>query len=110
LSDPTGGTNYGWRNDLAVNGSITLTNGGLVVVPGTPPVMTNSFDAGSSELTLSWGEAYKGFYRLQAQTNSASVGLSPGGWVEWTGASATNKVIISVDQTKETVFFRLVYP
>jgi hypothetical protein len=38
------------------------------------------------------------------------VGLTTSGWVEWTGASATNKVIITVDKTKGTVYFRLVYP
>jgi hypothetical protein len=61
-------------------------------------------------LTLSWGEEYKGFYRLLALTNNLNEGITSTGWVEWTGASATNKVIITVDNTKETVFFRLVYP
>ena len=105
-TDPTGTTNYQWRDDLAVDGSITLTNGGIIPAP---PVLTNSFNAASGELTLSWGEAYKGLYRLLAQTNTASTGLS-NNWVEWTGASSTNKVVISIDATKDTVFFRLVYP
>lgn len=107
--DPTGTTNYLWKNDLAVDGTITLTNGGLVLVPSTPPAITNSFNSANGQLTLSWGAEYISFYRLLAQTNTTSVGLTTN-WVEWTGASATNKVIINVDNTKGTVFFRLVYP
>jgi fibronectin-binding autotransporter adhesin len=100
------GTNS-WINNLAVDGSITLV--APPALPPTPPVMTNSFDVSSGKLTLSWGEEYKGFYRLLAQTNNATTGLT-GTWVEWAGASATNKVVITLDQTKGTVFFRLVYP
>jgi hypothetical protein len=46
---------------------------------------------------------------LQSQTNSVTVGLSTN-WVDVAGASATNQVILTVDQTKGTVFFRLIYP
>ncbi|HTY88268.1 MAG TPA: autotransporter-associated beta strand repeat-containing protein [Candidatus Acidoferrum sp.] len=100
------GTNS-WINNLATDGSLTLL--APPAVPATPPAITNSFDAASGQLTLSWGAEYAGFYRLLAQTNAATVGLTTN-WVEWTGASATNKVVIPVDTTKGTVFFRLVYP
>jgi hypothetical protein len=100
------GTNS-WVNNLAVDGSITLI--APPAVPGTPPVMTNAYDSASGQLTLSWGAEYTGFYRLLAQTNAANVGLTTN-WVELTGASTTNKVVISLDKTKGTVFFRLIYP
>jgi hypothetical protein len=70
------------------------------------PTITNSYNAGN--LTLSW-PVDNTTYRLLAQTNTASVGLATN-WVEVVGASTTNKVIISVDQTKGTVFYRLIYP
>jgi fibronectin-binding autotransporter adhesin len=101
------GTNS-WVNNLAVDGSITLI--APPAVPATLPALTNAFDPASGKLTLSWGEEYKGLYRLLVQTNTTDVGLANSGWVEWTGASATNKVIITVDQTRGTVFFRLIYP
>jgi fibronectin-binding autotransporter adhesin len=71
-----------------------------------PPPITNSFDG--VNLTLSWPLANT-TYRLLAQTNASTVGLTTN-WVEWVGASATNKVIIPVDNTKETIFYRLIYP
>jgi autotransporter-associated beta strand protein len=104
---PLTGTNT-WVNNLTSNGSITLL--APPPVPATPPVMTNAYDSASSQLTLSWGAEYKGYYRLLAQTNTTSVGLTSDGWVEWTGSGATNLVVIPVDKTKGTVFFRLVYP
>jgi autotransporter-associated beta strand protein len=89
-----------------------FTNGVLRIVIGVPtypPVMTNSYDPGSGQLTLSWGEEFKGYYRLQAQTNTLAAGLTTN-WVEWTGGKDTNKVIVTIEKAKETVFFRLIYP
>ena len=70
------------------------------------PQITNSFDGTS--LTLTWPVANTTF-RLFAQTNTLAKGLGTN-WVEVQGASATNKVIMTVNPTNGTVFFRLVYP
>ena len=106
--DPTGTTNYYWKNNLAVDGTITLTNGGLIAVNLNPTNIVTSFNFGTGVLTLSWPADHIG-WQLQAQTNSASVGLSTN-WVDVAGSSATNQVILTVDKTKGTVFFRLVSP
>jgi autotransporter-associated beta strand protein len=103
------GTNS-WVNNLAVDGSITLLAVPLVTVNTNAPYMTNTFDSGSGTLTLSWpADGYMGSWHLQSQTNTSSAGLTTN-WVDWAGSSATNKVVVTVDKTKGTVFFRLVYP
>jgi len=100
------GTNS-WVNNLAVDGTIILVAPQLVTVNTNSPYMTNTFDG--TTLTLSWPADRIGSWRLQSQTNTTSVGLWTN-WVEVTGASATNKVILTVDKTKGTVFYRLIYP
>ena len=107
-TDPTGTTNYYWKNNLAVDGTITLTNGGLITVNLNPTNIVTSFNSGTGVLTLSWPADHIG-WQLQAQTNSATVGLSTN-WVNVAGASATNQVILTVDQTQGTVFYRMVSP
>jgi hypothetical protein len=99
------GTNS-WVNKLAVNGSIMLVAPPPVTVNTNSPYMTNTLNG--TTLTLSWPADHIG-WRLQSQTNSVTVGLSTN-WVDVAGASATNQVILTVDQTKGTVFFRLIYP
>jgi hypothetical protein len=103
------GTNS-WVNNLAVDGSITLVAPTLVTVNTNSPYMTNTFDSASGTLTLSWpSDGYVGFWHLLAQTNTTAAGLGTN-WVEVTGTSTTNKVIVTPDKTKGTVFYRLVYP
>jgi len=106
--DPTGTTNYYWKNNLAVNGTITLTNGGLVAVNLNPTNIIASFNSGTGVLTLSWPADHIG-WQLQSQTNSVTVGLSTN-WVDVAGANTTNQVILTVDKTKGTVFYRMVSP
>ncbi|MGA2748936.1 MAG: hypothetical protein ABSG59_09190 [Verrucomicrobiota bacterium] len=52
----------------------------------------------------------RGFYgdsfKLQAQTNSISVGISTN-WADYPGGG-TSPVTVAIDGTTETVFFRLV--
>jgi autotransporter-associated beta strand protein len=106
-----GATTAGNFSSISTSGTnaFSFTNGVLTVVnpgPVTPPAttLTNSYSAGV--LTLSWpaGEGW----RLEQQTNALSTGLSTN-WVDVTpgSASTTN---ITVDATKPTVFYRLVYP
>lgn len=82
------------------NGVLTVLNNG----PTGPARLTNNLSG--NILGLSW-PAGQG-WRLQAQTNSLSVGLRTN-WIYLTDgtASSTN---ITVDITKPTVFYRLAYP
>jgi hypothetical protein len=94
-----------WTNKLATDGTIVVL-GSLVNL--NPTNIIASFNSGTGVLTLSWPADHIG-WQLQSQTNSATVGLSTN-WVDVAGANTTNQVILTVDQTKGSVFFRLVSP
>jgi fibronectin-binding autotransporter adhesin len=84
-----------WVNNLAVDGSIT-------VATVTAPPTLNVTPAGGS-LQFSWtGSGYK----LQAQTNSLSVGLS-NNWGDYPGGG-TSPVSVPVNVANGAVFFRLI--
>jgi hypothetical protein len=61
--------------------------------------LTNSVSGNS--ITFSWS----GPFKLQAQTNSLSVGLS-GNWTDYPGGN-TSPVVVSISATNPSVFFRL---
>ncbi|MGC3959973.1 MAG: hypothetical protein QM813_19215 [Verrucomicrobiota bacterium] len=83
-----------WINNLEVDGSIT-------VATVTAPPTLNFTPVGNS-LQFSWtGSGYK----LQAQTNTLSVGIS-GNWGDYPGGGSS-PVTVPVDVTKGAVFFRL---
>lgn len=103
-TNPAGTVNYQWQNNLAVNGSITLTNGGLVIGPTAPPPI--KFSISGNNLTLSWPPPYLG-YTLQAQTNSVKVGLS-NNWVNVTGSASGTNMTIAINPANGTVFYRLI--
>jgi autotransporter-associated beta strand protein len=92
------------------SGTYSFANGVLTVVtapvtgPSGPATLTNSFNG--TMLSLSWPAGQN--WRLQAQTNALSTGLS-NNWVYVTSASVSS-TNIPVDSTKPTVFYRLVYP
>jgi hypothetical protein len=90
-----GGAN--WNNNLAVDGSISVTS--IIVV--TPPPL--DFTRTGSGLQFSWTNSS---FKLQAQTNSITVGIRTN-WVDYPGGS-TSPVILPIDPTKGMVFFRLV--
>lgn len=102
-TDPTGGTNYMWQTNLAVNGSITLTNGGIVAVT-IPPTLSAALSHGT--LTLSWPVSYEG-YILQVQTNLLSKGLSTN-WVNVPNSASVDTLNFTVVPTNPAVFFRLI--
>jgi autotransporter-associated beta strand protein len=83
-----------WTNNLAVDGSISVAT-----VIGPPTL--NYTQVGSS-LQFSW----TGGYKLQAQTNSLSVGLSTN-WADYPGGG-TSPVTVPMAVANGTVFFRLV--
>jgi autotransporter-associated beta strand protein len=93
----TGGTTFSFTN-----GILTVVSAGSVTPP--PTLLTNSVSG--STLSLSW-PAGQG-WRLQEQTNSRSVGLRSN-WVFVAGASVSS-TNITVDKTRPTVFYRLIFP
>jgi hypothetical protein len=107
LPPPTG-TNS-WINNLAVDGSITLVAPALVTVSTNAFSLTNSY--GSGNLTLSWPLDHTG-WRLLVQTNNLAAGLSvkTNDWATVSGSAVTNQVVVPVDPTNPTEFYRMVYP
>lgn len=84
-------------------------NGTLAVaasVATNPTNITAVVSAGN--LNLSWPADHTG-WRLQAQTNSPSAGLSTN-WSTVPGSTAVNSMSFPIDQSNGSVFFRLVYP
>jgi autotransporter-associated beta strand protein len=87
---------YDWdTSQLAVSGTVRVT---AVWAPPTLG-MTQIGD----DLQFSW----TGSYKLQAQTNSVSVGLSTN-WFDY--PDGTNGVTVPIDNTQGSVFFRLSTP
>jgi autotransporter-associated beta strand protein len=95
---------YTWTNEVAINGSIQV----LTALPAVNTTPTNiTVQASGGNLTLSWPSDHTG-WTLQAQTNSIVVGLSTN-WVDVTGSSITNQMIMPINPTNGCAFFRLVY-
>jgi hypothetical protein len=57
-----------------------------------------------NDLQFSW----TGSFKLQSQTNGFNVGISSN-WADYPGGGAS-PVIVPIDATQATVFFRLVSP
>ena len=102
LNLPTLPAGLGWSNSLAIDGSIQVVN----AVNTAPPVMTNTYNAGT--LTLAWPADHLG-WRLQVQTNAITTGITTN-WLTWPNSTNLTSVSVQVDPTQPTVFFRLVYP
>ncbi|MSR65789.1 MAG: hypothetical protein EXS24_00240 [Pedosphaera sp.] len=94
---------------LAWDTSTLSTDGTLRIMagPNTTPTNITSSVSGNN-LTLSWPSDHTG-WRLQAQTNSVNTGIS-NNWFDVAGSSTTNLLILPVDLTKGTVFYRMIYP
>ncbi|HEX7653402.1 MAG TPA: autotransporter-associated beta strand repeat-containing protein, partial [Verrucomicrobiae bacterium] len=107
-TNATGTITYEWANNLSVDGTLQV----LVGVPNvntTPTNLVTSVTGGA--LTLSWPADHIG-WRLLAQTNALGAGLqtATNAWVTVGNSAATNQMSFTIDPTKPTVFYRLVYP
>ena len=83
-----------------------LTNGVVSVVSTQPTNLV--WNAAGTALNLSWPAGYLG-WRLQVQMNSLNSGLGTN-WLEVTGSRLTNNVVLPVDPTQGSVFYRLIFP
>lgn len=80
---------------------------GLAISP-VSLVPTNIVSSVTNNLLyLSWPANHIG-WQLQAQTNSLSTGISTN-WVDYNPSTTTNQVVIPINLTNGTVFFRLIY-
>jgi len=109
LQPATPGTGLAWTNNLAVDGTVGVVTASTV---NTSPIpITFSFSAVSNSLSLSWPLDHTG-WRLLVQTNHLSTGISlnTNDWTTVAGSDAINQTNITIDKTKPTEFYRLVYP
>ena len=67
-----------------------------------------AFATTNNQLTLSWPANDTGL-QLQVQTNKTTVGIGTN-WVNVSGSTSTNSVVIPINLTNGCVFYRLVYP
>jgi hypothetical protein len=88
------------QNDLAVDGSVTIT--GVLPSPTISAAIVNG-----TNLNLSWPSAWTGSVLVQGQTNSLSVGLSTN-WVTIPGTDAGNTYSTVIQTNNAAVFFRLI--
>ncbi len=95
---------YTWADTTASNGRITVQS----VAPMVDPTPTNIvFVRVANTLELSWPPSHIGW---TLQSNSVSVAAA-NQWFDYpptTGSRDTNRVVITIDQLKTNVFFRLV--
>ncbi len=105
LTPASPGQDLAWNtNTLATDGTLRLVSTAPVTISagrGTPCAPS------SVCLTLSWPADHIG-WRLQAQTNSLSVGLGTN-WLDVPDSTATNQLTFTLDPTGGSVFYRLVY-
>jgi autotransporter-associated beta strand protein len=102
----TPGTGLGWNtNTLVTDGTLRI----VATVNTTPTNLTAAVNG--NQLTLSWPADHTG-WRLLVQTNNLTAGISSNtnDWGTVAGSSGTNQVSISIDGTKPSEFYRLVYP
>jgi len=97
---PAVAAGYGWANNLANNGTITVV--------ATAPATLLSQVTGGNLLTLTWSANETG-WRLQVQNNPPAQGLGTN-WVEVPGAAITNQISLPINNTNGSVFYRLIYP
>ena len=96
---------YGSSSSPAGTVDNTHFAGTGVLWVGAPPQPTLSSSVSGTQLTLDW-PASQG-WRLQAQTNSLTTGISST-WFNVT--PAVPPYVVEIDPASPTVFFRLVYP
>ncbi|HEY1790767.1 MAG TPA: autotransporter-associated beta strand repeat-containing protein, partial [Verrucomicrobiae bacterium] len=102
--DPAGTTSYVWTDHVSIDGSITLTSGGINVNPSPTNILAS---VSGNVLSLSWPTDHTG-WTLQAQTNTVSTGLS-NDWSNVAGSTSTNMVNMTINPANGVVFYRLFY-
>jgi hypothetical protein len=97
----TPGTGLVWNTSALVTaGTLSVA---VVSTVNTAPAEI-SFGTSGGNLTLTWPADHTG-WRLQAQTNGLGTN-----WFDVLGANITNQIVVPVNGTNGSVFFRMVYP
>ena len=101
----TPGPGMTWNTStLTTDGNLRVTSSGP---PNTPTNIT--YLRSGSTLTLSWPSNYTGWI-LQGKTNNPGQGIQAGTWVNVSGSSNTNQVVITIVPTNGPTFYRMFLP
>jgi hypothetical protein len=84
--------------------NVTLVS---LIAPVNPNPTNIVFAVANNQMTLSWPADHTG-WQLQAQTNSLNVGINTN-WVNVTGSTTTNQVVVPIGQANDAVFYRLLF-
>ena len=79
----------------------SAVNGGSVINANPTNIL---FSVTGNQLTLSWPSDHTG-WTLQTQTNS----LTEAGWVNVPGSAATNQIVIPINPSNGSVYYRMEY-
>jgi prepilin-type processing-associated H-X9-DG protein len=93
--------------DIAALDQYLIAKHNLPIIIVNPNPTNIVFSASGPNLNLSWPLDHTG-WTLQSQTNSLSVGISTN-WVNVSNSQNTNQVVIPVNPTNNSVFYRLIY-
>ncbi len=102
---PSGCAGYLSNNVAALSVDLVVTSAPLLVNTNATNIVAV---VNGANLELSWPADHIG-WRLQAQTNSLANGLN-NNWVSIPGTATVNHFTNTVDATKGSVFYRMVYP
>jgi len=97
-----------WTNRLAIDGSIQVLSAGST----TAIYPTNvTYNISGTSLKLGWPATHQGWI-LQAQTNSAALGLTTptNTWYDVAGTGGGTNASITINPANPAVFFRLRHP
>ena len=102
---PPLGSSLAWSNRLSIDGTLAV----ISVVSTTPTNLL--WSVSGTNLTLSWPFDHTG-WRLLMQTNNLTKGISmnTNDWSMVANSSQTNQIVLPVNPSLPTEFYRLVYP
>lgn len=92
--------------DTATFENVSVTGVWPLTVSQTPVPITSAVVG--NVLQLSWPATHLG-WRLEAQTNSLTTGISTN-WFTVSGSATTNQIFLPINSANGSVFLRLVYP
>lgn len=107
LSIPSTSLSAGQLELVVTNAYGTNITSITLVSPINPSPTNIVATVTNNNLYLTWPTDHTG-WQLQAQTNSVSVGISTN-WVNVSGSTLTNQVVVPINLTNGAVFYRLTY-
>jgi hypothetical protein len=103
--DTANNVKYTWTDTVSTDGKITVASIGPIVNTTPTNIVTT---VNGTNVTLSWPADHTG-WTLQSQTNAPGGGLGTAvtNWWDIVGSAATNQIVVPINPTNGSVFFRM---